>query len=107
MYTRVVQAQIRRDKINDLRTTLDSTVLPVVRQQPGLVDIIEACDPDTGKFYCMTLWRTREDADRYGNGPVFQKHAELLTPFAEGQPSIETLPVETSTVHSIAKGKAA
>ncbi len=106
MFTRVVQAQIKRDKIHDLRNTLANTVLPQVRQQPGFVDVIEACDPNTGKFVCMSLWTTKEDADRYG-ATVFPKQAELLTPYAETQPTVETLPVETSSIHNIANGKAA
>lgn len=106
MFTRIVQCNLRTEKLNEARQALDSQVIPALKNQPGFVDVIESLQADTGHFVCMSLWRTREDADRYGR-TEFPKIAERLRDFVNGEPVVNTLEVETSTIHSIAKGKAA
>jgi hypothetical protein len=106
MFTRIVECEIKKDKLADLRHTLNNTVLPAIQKQPGFVDVIEACDPGTGQFQCMTLWKSRDDADRYGR-ELFPEHAQKLQSLINGEATVKTLAVETSSVHRIAAGKAA
>ena len=106
MVSRIIQVDIKPERLHDLRQALDSTVIPNLKQQPGFVDAVESSDPNTGRFVCLTLWKSREDADRYGN-TAFLEHAQMLTPLCASEPSVQTLEVETSTVHNIAATKAA
>ncbi len=106
MFSRIVECEIQTSKLGELRNTLNNTVLPHLRQQPGFVDVVESCDPDTGEFVCMTLWKTKEDVERYER-ERFPEHAQKLQPLTIGQVTVRTLPVETSSIHRIAAGKAA
>jgi heme-degrading monooxygenase HmoA len=106
MHTRMVQCNVQKQRVNDLRKTLTEEVHPILRKQAGFVDVLETLDADSGQFVCMTLWRTKEDADRFGNSD-FNKVAEKLTPLMDGQPTVRSMSVENSTAHQIRAGKAA
>ena len=104
MVSRIVTCNIPTSKLNDFTTRL-STHVPRIKNQPGFVDIIESVDPNTGNFVCMTLWRTRQDVERYEKS-LFQDIANDLTPLLNGEPEVQTLNVENSSVHRIEHGKA-
>jgi heme-degrading monooxygenase HmoA len=106
MFSRIVQCHLKNNRLDDARQALVNELIPQLRRQPGFIDVIESLEPQTGQFVCMTLWKTREDADRYGQ-TEFAKAATRLREFLVDEPSIQTLQVETSTVHNIAKGKQA
>lgn len=106
MFSRIVQCTLKNNRIDEARQTINSEVLPQLRKQPGFIDVIESLEPNTGEFVCMSLWRTREDADRYGN-TEFNRIAGRLREFVTEEPTVNTYQVETSTIHNIAKGKAA
>jgi heme-degrading monooxygenase HmoA len=106
MFSRIVQCNLRNNRVNDARQAIANEVIPRLRKQPGFIDVIEALDTNTGHFVCTSLWRTREDADRYGS-TEFPQIAQRLQEFIEGQPTVQTMQVETSTAHNIAKGKQA
>jgi hypothetical protein len=106
MYSRITDAYLKNDRIAEVRNVIDNDVLPTLHKQPGFVDAIEALDHSTGHFVCMTLWRTEEDANRYGS-KVFPELTAKLEKFISKEPVVYTLKVETSTVHQIAKGQVA
>jgi len=106
MFSRIVQCTLKNNRLDDARQALSTEVIPNLRKQPGFIDAIETLDAQTGQFVCMTLWRTREDADRYGQ-TEFNRIAPRLREFTQDEPTIRTLAVETSTIHNIAKGKQA
>jgi hypothetical protein len=106
MIQRIVTCSVRPDKLNELRTTLNDSFIPKVKQQPGFVDLIESINVDDGTFVCSTFWKTRDDVARYDAG-LFQEIAGSVTPFLNGEPTVSTLEVETSTPHRIATGRSA
>lgn len=106
MYSRIVNATLKVNRIDEARQTFASEVLPQLRKQPGFIDLIDAIDTQTGQFVCTTLWRTREDADRYGQ-TEFAKAATRLREYLQNEPTVTTMLVENSTIHNIAKGKQA
>ena len=73
---------------------------------PGFVDNIESLNPATGQFSCMTLWKTASDVENYNNG-LFKEVASSLIPLMQGNPTVQTLPVENSSAHHLKAGKAA
>src|SRR5512141_2150725 len=103
MFSRIVQCTLKNNRLDEARQTLNTDVLPQLRKQPGFIDVIESLEPNTGHFVCMSLWRTREDADRYGN-TEFNRIATRLREFVTDEPTVNTYQVETSTIHNIAKG---
>ena len=106
MFSRIVQCTLKNNRLDEARQALASDIIPNLRKQPGFIDVIEALDPNTGKFVCNSLWRTREDADRYHN-TEFNRNVTKLRELLTEEPTVDTLQVETSTIHNISKGKAA
>lgn len=107
MFTRIVQCDVKKDRIPDLRKALPEQVHPILRKQNGFVDVIETLDENTGQFVCMSLWQTREDAERFGKSNDWNLITEGLTPLAATEPTVRTHAVENSTAHQIRAGKAA
>jgi hypothetical protein len=106
MISRLVSCTIDPAHITEFQTTLNKQLLPRIQAQQGFVDNIESLDPATGQFSCMTLWKTPDDVERYDKG-LFQEVAGKLSGLMRGAPTVQTLPVENSSVHNIRAGRAA
>jgi hypothetical protein len=104
--SRVVNCTIDPAKVNEFRNALNGEFLPRIQQQPGFVENIESLDPATGQFSCLTVWQSPEDVHRYDNG-LFKEVAAALGPLMTVAPTVQTLPVENSSVHKISAGAAA
>jgi hypothetical protein len=100
MIARIVTCTVQRAKVNEFRALLNDKLLPLVQTQPGFVENIEALDPNTGQFSCTTLWNSRSDVDKYDNG-VFPEVASKMSPLLQGNPTVQTLPVENSSSHRV------
>jgi len=72
----------------------------------GFVENIESLDGRTGEFCCTTLWNSQSDVENYDRG-LFQEVAAKLGPMMTDAPVVRNLPVENSSVHRVAAGKAA
>jgi quinol monooxygenase YgiN len=106
MISRTVTCKIDPSMMNEFRRALNEEFLPRIQAQPGFVDNIESLDTKTGEFCCTTLWKSESDVQNYDNG-LFQEVAASLAPLMIEGPSVKTLPVENSSVHRVAAGKAA
>ena len=106
MFSRILNCKINPSKVTEFRTALNGSFLPRIQSQPGFIDNIESLDTTSGEFCCVTLWKSASDVERYDNG-LFQEVAQALTPLLEDTPTVQTLPVENSSVHNIRAGQAA
>ncbi len=106
MFSRIVSCTINPAKVNEFRTALNNEFLPRIQSQPGFVENIESLDPVTGQFSCVTLWETAADVEKYDKG-LFQEVAAGLIPLLQGNPTVQTLPVENSSAHHVRAGAAA
>jgi hypothetical protein len=106
MFSRLITCTINPSKLNDFKNALNNQFLPRIQALPGFMDNIESLDPATGQFSCMTLWKTKSDVENYENG-LFKEVATGLTPLMQGNPAVQTLPVENSSMHHVKAGKAA
>jgi quinol monooxygenase YgiN len=107
MFTRVVALQTKPGKAKELSSTLNEKVLSLLRKQPGFVDeisLISSTEPD--RILALSFWKSEQDAERY-NHEHFPTIRDIVRPFLEAEPDVETFNVDTSTVHKIALGKAA
>ncbi len=105
MFSRIINCTINPAKVNEFRTVLNNQFLPRIQSQPGFIDNIESLDPVTGQFNCVTLWKTASDVENYDKG-LFQEIAANLGSLMQGNPSVQTLPVENSSVHNVKAGTA-
>jgi hypothetical protein len=106
MLSRLITCTINSAKLNEFKNALNDQFLPRIQAQPGFIENIESLDPVTGQFSCMTLWKTTSDVENYDNG-LFKEVAAGLIPLMQGNPTVQTLPVENSSVHHVKAGKAA
>ena len=106
MFSRLITCTIDPAKVNDFRNALNNHFLPRIQALPGFMDNIESLDPATGQFSCMTLWKTKSDVENYDSG-LFKEVAAGLTPLMQGNPAVQTLPVENSSMHHVKAGSAA
>ena len=100
MIARIVTCTVQPAKVNEFRKVLNDQVLPLVQAQPGFVENIEALDPNTGQFSCTTLWNSRSEVEKYDNS-VFPEIASQMSPMLQGNPNVQTLPVENSSTHRV------
>ena len=106
MYSRIITCKIDPSRIDEFRSALNDEFLPRIQVQPGFIDNIESLDRTSGEFSCMTLWNSKADIESYDNGLFQEVGAALSSLMVEG-PSVQTLPVENSSAHRVAAGKAA
>ncbi len=107
MFTRVVHIQTKTGKARDLSNTLTERVLPILKKQPGFVDeitLVSNTDPD--RMLALSFWETEENAQRY-HKEQFTKINEIVAPYLQTGPEVETFNVDISTSHKISRGKAA
>jgi quinol monooxygenase YgiN len=103
MVSRVITCTIKSDKVDEFRNAINNDFLPRIQAQPGFLENIESCDPASGGYCCVTLWKSASDVRNYDNG-LFQEIATRLVPLMIGQPAVQTLPVDNSSVHKIRAG---
>jgi quinol monooxygenase YgiN len=107
MYTRVVEVTSRSGKARDLCNTIDEKVLPILKKQAGFVDeTVLVSDSDSNRVLAMSLWNSKEDAERY-HEEQYPKIQEMLKNLIENEPAIRTFDVQSSTIHQITARKAA
>ncbi|HLW82361.1 MAG TPA: hypothetical protein VKS20_10005 [Candidatus Acidoferrales bacterium] len=106
MFSRIITCDIKSDKVDEFRNAINNEFLPRIQAQPGFLENIESCDPSSGKYCCVTLWKSEADVKNYDNG-LFQEIAGKLVPLMDGNPSVQTLPVDNSSVHNIRAGRSA
>jgi quinol monooxygenase YgiN len=63
-------------------------------------------DTDRDQFVGVTLWKSKEDADKYINGQGKQM-LESIKPLLQQEPTFRTFNLEASTIHNIGIGRAA
>ena len=106
MVSRIITCNVNPAKVNEFKKAVNDEFLPRIQAQPGFLENIESLDPATGKFCCVTVWKSPADVAHYDNG-LFKEVAAKLVPLMEGGPTVETLPVENSSVHHVKAGRAA
>jgi hypothetical protein len=100
MIARIISCTVTPSKVSEFRTLLNNNLLPRIQSQHGFVENIEALDPNTGQYCSATLWQNRTDVENYDNS-VFPEIAAKMSPLLSGNPTVQTLPVENSSVHHV------
>ena|SRR5579864_6613867 len=95
MIARIITCIVIPSKVGEFRTLLKHTLLPRIQSQHGFMENIEALDPNTGQYSSTTLWQNRSDLENYDNS-LFPEIAAKISPLLNGNPTVQTLPVENS-----------
>jgi len=104
---RVVELTTKPGKARELCTTIDDTILPILKKQAGFVDeTVLASDSEENRVLALSFWNAKEDAERYRQ-EHYPKISEMLAHLLDTAPVIRTFDVHTSTTHRVVAGKAA
>lgn len=107
MFTRLIDSSIKPDKLKDFSKALRDEVLPIMRRQPGFVDLVTLfCQVDKNRVVTLSFWKTREEAERWERDQ-FPKVLSKMKAFHTANPKVSVFQVDTSTFHHIAAGMAA
>ena len=73
MYARMIQLIAKSGQGKDLSKAMQERALPILKQQPGFVDVLALnSDTDPNQFVGITVWKSKEDADKYLGGQAQQ-----------------------------------
>jgi heme-degrading monooxygenase HmoA len=107
MYARMIQVTTKQGRWKEFVSTMTERALSLLKQQPGFVDAIAlSSDTDRDQFVGVTLWKSKQDADKYINGQGKQM-LESIKPLLQQEPTFRTFNLEASTIHNIGIGRAA
>jgi heme-degrading monooxygenase HmoA len=106
MYARNVSIKLKPSMLNDFNKTFEQEVLPILRKQTGFKDEITFFVPDSNDVIAISLWDNKESAEAY-NTASYPEVVKLLAKTFDGTPTVRTLEVIHSTVHSVAPISAA
>ena len=104
MYSRIISCTIQPDRVDEFRNAINNEFLPRIQAQPGFMENVESCDPSSGKYVCLTIWKSKADVAKYDQG-LFQEIAGRLGPLMEGAPDVQTLPVENASAQKMYAGE--
>jgi quinol monooxygenase YgiN len=107
MYARLVQITLKPGQLGEANRILRERLLPLLRQQEGFVDGISlVSDTERDQTIGISLWKSREDCDRYVATQV-PKIMESIKNLLQSEPIARTFNVDVSTSHGIGLGLAA
>jgi len=101
MFTRHVIMQLKANAAAEFTSTVEKTILPMMRKQNGFRDEITFISTDNSEAIANSFWETKADADAYGMAG-YPQVLKALSNVVEGTPRVGTAVVSNSTFHKIA-----
>lgn len=106
MHTRVVEITSKPEKARELCRTIEDQVLPILKKQHGFIDeLAMVSDSDPNRVVAQSLWKTRDDAQRYVN-EQYETVLKIVKPLLARPPDVRTFNVHISTAHRLTTAKA-
>ena len=108
MFTRIVECTVKPEKKDEFNQKLRTEVLEILKKQPGFIDLIGlVSETNPERALGISVWNTREDAERYSR-EHYTQILDLLKPYLKTTtPKVETFQVDTWSTHRIVAGRAA
>lgn len=107
MYARITQFNAKPGEGANLSQAMRERGLPMLKQQPGLIDTLAlSSDTDPNQFVGVTIWKSKEDAERFLAGAA-QQMLQSVRPLLQSEPNIRGFDVQASTMHDVGMGRAA
>jgi len=78
MYASVSTANVQSGKLDEFISTWRDSVLPLVKSFPGFKNAYVLTDTDSNKGIVISIYETREDAERTQSSGDYQKAVELV-----------------------------
>jgi len=66
MYAHLLELTVKPDRKSELTGTIEIHILPMIRDFDGFLDLIPLeVETEPTKFYVMSLWHDKRDAERF------------------------------------------
>ena len=101
MYARHVSFNLKPIKREELTRTFENDILPLLQKQNGFTDEMTFVSPDNKQVIAISLWESKENADRYSR-ETYPQVLKSLARVVEGTPEVRGYEVVTSTLHKTA-----
>jgi heme-degrading monooxygenase HmoA len=101
MYARHVTLNLKPNQRDELTQTFEREILPLLQKQNGFTDEIACVSPDGRQVMAISLWESKENADRY-NREAYPQVLKSLARVVEGTPEVRGYEVAISTFHKTA-----
>ncbi len=81
MFARFLEMTVRLEKKPELTRKLKEEILPILRKHKGFLDVIPLeVEDEPAKFYAISLWHEKHDAEMYET-ENFPKIKAMVEPF--------------------------
>jgi heme-degrading monooxygenase HmoA len=101
MYARTVRLQLKPHSVAAFTRTLENTIIPLLRTQPGFQDEIAFVVPGGTEAVSISIWHQQADAEAYASS-AYPQVLQAVANVVEGTPQVDTYEVSNSTFHKIA-----
>lgn len=101
MYARHVAFNLKPIKREELIHTFENEILPLLQKQNGFSDEITFVSPDGRQVVAISLWESKDNADRYSR-ETYPTVLKSLARVVEGTPEVRGYEVAVSTIHKTA-----
>ena len=89
MWVRIIEMDIQRDKMDELRKIYNEEVVPVVRSRKGNIDVFMMESQDRpGQVMSFTSWESQEDGDAYERSGTYVKMVNKVKHTFVGTPTL-------------------
>jgi heme-degrading monooxygenase HmoA len=94
MFARIVECNFNPENKEKLRQTVLTVAVDIVKKYPGFIDaLILFSDTEPNVAMVTTLWRTKEDCERYQREGA--KALDSFRPFLKEAPIVRNFVAET------------
>lgn len=91
MFARLTFIKVLPEHLDQVRQIYNEQVIPVVRQQKGLIDVMLLEPTDKAEdFISLTRWESQADADRYEASGVYKQLVGKVLDLVAKQPVLKT-----------------
>jgi heme-degrading monooxygenase HmoA len=97
MFARVLTLYVRLEKKLELANRIIQDVIPLLQRTVGPLDVFVLQDEkDVDRMVVMSLWRSKEDADRH-HVSSYEKVTSILQPYLTMPPLLRTYRVDDAS----------
>ena len=96
MFGRVLTLHVRLEKKPEFSQKISPEIASILKSSPGLQQVTVLQDEvELDKFLIVTLWKTREDAERYHRAH-FDRMCSIIEPYLTFPPMLNKFKVDES-----------
>jgi hypothetical protein len=100
MYARHVSVNLKPKALAEFTKTMESEILPWLREQKGFLDLITLAAPGGGEVVAISIWDQKENAQTY-NSIGYPEALKILKELLDGTPHVRTFDVVSSTLQKV------